>query len=277
MKFGICSDAERNPRVARMHPMNFDPEQRRRALQAFMDRERIKVSPWEKAADLGGGTLRKFLDGTTDTLTDRTYAKLAAGAAALKGRPIRAQALQEITDGLHDRVNSTESPSLSTATRATVDERQKIESAPPRPAPPKEELPGIPVMGTSLAGREGDFQLNSGEPVDHVRRPTHLKDRKGLFCLWVSGTSMQPWKRPGQLVFLDPNRQPQINDHVVVEMKPTPPDEDRPAYIKLLVRRSATKLTLLQYEPKRTIEIDMRRVNRILRVMPEEEVYPLYS
>ena len=39
---------------------------------------------------LGDGTLRKFLDDPTGakTLTDKTYSKLAAGAARKTGRPV---------------------------------------------------------------------------------------------------------------------------------------------------------------------------------------------
>lgn len=248
--------------------MDFDPDQRRRALQRFMQREdKLNPNRWEEAAELGEGTLRKFLNGKPGegTMTDRTYSRLALGAGKILGRPVSVSELQDMQLGHPDGDGSSTDPHVM------LEERQQILNAPPR-KPPNRVLPGIPVYGTSLAGSEGDFQMNNGEAVDHVPKPEHLAHRKGLFCLYVEGESMRPWKKPGQIVYLDPTRRPQIGDHVVVEMKGTPPYEDRPAFLKLLVGRSATRLKLQQYRPERTFEIDLKRINRILRVMPEEEI-----
>lgn len=235
-----------------------------------MDTHGLKATPWEKAAEVGEGTLRKFLDGETDTMQERTYAKLASKAATIIGKPV------QVSDLLHPAVqpqliHNDVISDLSTEPHAKLEERQRVVNAPPR-EPPNRTLPGIPVMGTSLAGSEGDFQMNGGEPIDRVPRPSHLKDRQGLFCVFVEGESMRPWKRPGQIVYIDPTRRPQINDHVVVELKSTPPDEDRPAFLKLLVGRSPTKIKLMQYRPEKVFEVDLKRVHRVLRVMTEEEV-----
>lgn len=58
----------------------FAPDQRRRALRAFMDARRLKVFPWCKAAGISEGTLRNFLNGDSDSLSDRSYELLAAAA-----------------------------------------------------------------------------------------------------------------------------------------------------------------------------------------------------
>ena len=244
--------------------MAFDPEQRRRALRSFMRRHGLQPTKWEELAELGEGTLSKFLAGKTDTMQDRTYSKLADAAAKRLGARVEVSELQE-TD--HKFVSET----LSTIEHAMVADRQQILPASPLELPDR-SLPGIPVMGTSLAGSEGDFQMNSGEPIDRVPRPRHLKDRVGLFCLIVSGESMWPWKRPGQIIYVDPTRPPQIGDHVVIELHPTPPDDDRPAFLKMLAGRSSTKIKLRQYNPDNVFEVEMKRVNRVLRVMTEEEI-----
>ncbi len=241
--------------------MAFDPEQRRAALRGFMEREKIKPTPWEQAAQLGEGTLRKFLDGTSDTLTDRSYSKLAAGAALLAKRPVDVQELQD-----HNRSSS----DLSTEVRAIPDERQKIVTAPPLPERAAMNR-DIPVLGTSLAGSAGDFQMNNGDPIDFVRRPPHLAGRKGLLALYVQGESMRPWKKPGQLVFID-QKTPQIGDHVVVEMRPAGPDDERPAFLKLLLAVTATKVRLGQYKPAKEFEIARAKVHKIYRVLEVEEL-----
>ncbi len=241
--------------------MAFDPEQRRAALRDFMLRTGLKPTPWEKAAELGEGTLRKFLDGTSDTLTDRSYSKLASGASKLAERTVHVQELQD-----HNR----SSGDLSTEVRAIPDERQKIVTAPPLPERAAMDR-DIPVLGTSLAGREGDFQMNNGDPIDFVRRPPHLAGRQDLKALYVQGDSMKPWKRPGQLVFFD-NKPPQNGDHVVIELRPSGLDDERPAFLKVLLGVTPTKIKLAQYRPAREFEIPRSKVHKIWRVLEVEEL-----
>lgn len=67
----------------------YDPNQRRRALRAFMVKRSLKLTPWCVAASVTEGTLRAFLKGTTHSLQDQTYEKLAdaakVSAAVLRG------------------------------------------------------------------------------------------------------------------------------------------------------------------------------------------------
>ncbi len=76
--------------------MAFDANQRRQALRAFMAGAGLNVAQWESLSGLGDGTLRKFLDDPTGakTLTDKTYARLAAGATKKIGRPVGVAELQ---------------------------------------------------------------------------------------------------------------------------------------------------------------------------------------
>lgn len=70
-------------------PKAFDPATRRRALRAFMQDRGLKVLPWCSAAGLSEGTLRNFLAGKSDSLSDRSYELLAEAAntpvAVLRG------------------------------------------------------------------------------------------------------------------------------------------------------------------------------------------------
>jgi hypothetical protein len=81
--------------------MDVDTEQRRRALSAFGDRAGLKVGRWEKLAEVGDGTLRKFLDGVANTITDRTLQRLAAGAAKKLKRPVSVSEMLEEADLVH--------------------------------------------------------------------------------------------------------------------------------------------------------------------------------
>lgn len=63
--------------------MVYDPQQRRRALAAFMQRHALKALPWSKAAAVAQSIIPNFLGGRSETLTDATYQKLATGANKL--------------------------------------------------------------------------------------------------------------------------------------------------------------------------------------------------
>jgi phage repressor protein C with HTH and peptisase S24 domain len=124
----------------------------------------------------------------------------------------------------------------------------------------------IPVLGTALGGETGaDFTLN-GESGMRVKRPPRLEGRVDIFALFVQGESMSPRYMPGELIYLEKARPPQIGDHVVVEMKPGA-DGTQEAYLKRLVAITPTKVKLAQYSPERGVELDRKKVLQIIRVM----------
>lgn len=72
----------------------YSADARRRVLQAFIDRNRLKVQTWTTAAGLSESVVRHFLAGASDSMSDRTYTRLAAGASRLLERSIDASALR---------------------------------------------------------------------------------------------------------------------------------------------------------------------------------------
>lgn len=74
--------------------MSFDPEQRRAALNAFIQGNGLKVLPWCTAAGLNEASLRGFLAKRTRSLSDETYELLAAAAAELLARAVTAAELR---------------------------------------------------------------------------------------------------------------------------------------------------------------------------------------
>jgi len=83
--------ADHNPRMA-TDPYNADA--RRRVLQSFIDRNKLKVQTWTNACGLSESVLRSFLAGRSESMSDRTYARLAAGAAKLLERNVDAATLR---------------------------------------------------------------------------------------------------------------------------------------------------------------------------------------
>jgi phage repressor protein C with HTH and peptisase S24 domain len=78
----------------------FSPEQRRRALREYMKRRGLKVYPWTQEAGISEGTLRNFLKGDSDSMSDRSYALLARAdgttVAVLRGELPDAPAAAEV-------------------------------------------------------------------------------------------------------------------------------------------------------------------------------------
>lgn len=70
--------------------MAYERDKALAALAAFQKFTGLKDDPWEKAASVGEGTLRRFRNGRTNSLQTATYDKLAAGASQLKGQQFTA-------------------------------------------------------------------------------------------------------------------------------------------------------------------------------------------
>jgi phage repressor protein C with HTH and peptisase S24 domain len=254
-------------------------EKRRAALRSFMEANKLKATPWELASEIGEGTVRKFLNGTTARLEEPTYISLAKGASELLKKPVSVIALMQqegtviSSPDTEGEESDFQNPLVEGVEDVISQERQKIIEAPSLPLRETMER-DIPVLGTTLAGKEGDFQMANGEPIDYALRPPHLAKRKDLFAAYVQGDSMKPWKRTGQLVFVD-SRPPQVGSHVMIELRPIPPDNDRLCFLKLLVKITGAKVRVAQYHPAREFEIDRNRVLKIWRVLEPEELLGL--
>lgn len=129
----------------------------------------------------------------------------------------------------------------------------------------------VPVRGQAVGGDDGDFHWN-GEIVDMVRRPPSLVGNRHAFALYVTGDSMVPWKRRGQLLYIDPNRPARAGDYVVVECHGDE-GEAGAAYLKMLVAITPTHIRLAQHNPANDrIVLAVKRVKRIFRVLELEEL-----
>lgn len=137
----------------------------------------------------------------------------------------------------------------------------------------------VPVRGTVVGGEDGDFSFN-GDVVDMVRRPPGLAGAAAVFAVYVHGDSMSPRFESGDLVFVNPMRPPTPGCDVIVEMAPAEGgDIAGPCYIKRLLRRTADKVVLRQFNPpageKQDFEVDRERVRNLWRVLTPAELLGL--
>lgn len=246
--------------------MAFDANQRRRALRRFMEGAGLNVAQWETLSGLGDGTLRKFLDDPTGakTLTDKTYARLAAGAARKTGRAVGVAELQgETADegggsagGMIGDIAGNVAPAFDAPARPMIGHM----------------LHDVPLYGTAMGGDgNGEFEMN-GTVIDHVARPPGILGRGDVFALNVVGDSMWPWRKPNSLIYVERDRAPSVNDHVVVEFRPIAGSSVRQTVVKLLVGISLKTLKLAQYRPAKEFDVDRKTVFRVYRVLEWDEL-----
>ena len=94
--------------------------------------------------------------------------------------------------------------------------------------------------------------------------------REDLFCLYLSGPQMAPWRREGQLVVGDRIRPPQANDHVVLFMTV---DKHKTVTVRqLLATDDPDKISLRQHNPLEVTIIDRKTVTSMCRVMTWDDV-----
>jgi phage repressor protein C with HTH and peptisase S24 domain len=148
--------------------------------------------------------------------------------------------------------------------------------APDAPLPPyRTEMPkDVPVYGVAVGGPldpQFDFELN-GTIVDYVRRPPRFIGRTDLFAAYVHGSSMRPWREPGQLIYMEAAKPPRILDYVLVEMRPKASGA-RPVLIKRLLGVTSGKIRLRQYEPPKDFDVERDAVFRMYRVIELDEMF----
>ncbi|MCT4470647.1 helix-turn-helix domain-containing protein [Bosea spartocytisi] len=131
----------------------------------------------------------------------------------------------------------------------------------------------IEELGVTMGGDGEDdaaFEMN-GQVIDRVKRPIGILDRKNVYALRVTNTSMWPRFKHGVRVYIE-DRPPAIEDHVVIELKPT--EEGRPgkSFIKLLTAIDSRKITVEQYNPRGILEFGRHEIKKVWRVIPDEEL-----
>lgn len=233
-----------------------------------------------------------YFPGMTTTLAERIQSRLdalgktASGASQEAG--LNAGFIGDILKGKAKNPRSDTMAKIATALETTPEWLTLgDEDAPPpvireRPAsnvryatiePPQraEMVRDVPIRGTAAGSLGGSFQI-TGEDIDYVARPPALRSVKGLYALYVEGESMVPAHNPGDLRFVHPNKPPLIGDTVIITAKYT---EGGPyeSFIKTLERRSGSKITVTQMNPKATIEFDTRFVASMHKVLTMNDLF----
>jgi phage repressor protein C with HTH and peptisase S24 domain len=129
----------------------------------------------------------------------------------------------------------------------------------------------IPVMGTAAGGEAGAFQLQSGSPIDHVRRPPGVASAVDVYAIYVVGDSMTPRFDEGELIYVSGKRPARPGDYVVVQT--TEVEGEVTAWCKRLVRRDSRAVVLEQFNPPRTFEITAETTVAVHRILTTNDLF----
>lgn len=133
----------------------------------------------------------------------------------------------------------------------------------------------IPVLGSAECGQDGLITLNTGDPIDFVRRPPGQMSRRGIYCIYAQGSSMEPVYEAGDLIYVDPHQPPKPGRDVVIQLrKPSEAGEQR-YFLKRLVKRTGTQWRVKQFNPEKEIVLEDREVAAIHLVLKNHELMGL--
>ncbi|MGH6890719.1 MAG: S24 family peptidase [Dongiaceae bacterium] len=133
----------------------------------------------------------------------------------------------------------------------------------------------VPVLGSAECGSDGAFILNAGEPIDFVRRPPGQMNRKGIYCIYAEGSSMEPVYEAGDLIYVDPHRPPRAGRDVVIQLVAKGPDGEERCFLKRLVRRSGNKWRVKQFNPEKEFVLDDQDIAAVHLVLKNHELMGL--
>lgn len=154
------------------------------------------------------------------------------------------------------------------------------ESAPPQVAPvsipenarraPVSTYDKIPVLGIAEGGEEG-WSLWNGDIVDYVTRPPALAGATGTYAVFVTGMSMEPRYYPGEMIYIHPGRPVTIGSFVLIQTRPHNEGEPPRAIIARLEKRTTQKLVVGKLNPARQIEVAVRDLASVHRIVASGE------
>ena len=193
----------------------------------------------------------------------RRYGLSASGLAKRAGLdPTSFNKSKRVTGQGRPRWPTTESiAKVLEATGASFDDFTALITAETRGA--RARAQPIPLIGLTQAGSGGFFD-DGGFPVgggwDQIRFPK--VDDENAYALEVTGDSMQPLYRDGDILIVSPNSAPRKGDRVVLRTT------DGEVMAKILVRRTAKAVELASFNPAhRNLVFPVNRIDWMARIV----------
>ena len=118
----------------------------------------------------------------------------------------------------------------------------------------------LPVLGRAQGGSDGNIVMEDGA-IDWAYRPTTLEGVTDAFAVLVTGDSMMPKYAVGDLVYVNPEKQPRKGRYVLVEL------EGHRGLVKQFDRWDNDILVLQQFNPAQEMRFSRSQVLRVLAII----------
>jgi len=118
----------------------------------------------------------------------------------------------------------------------------------------------LPVRGRAQGGQDGNFVIEE-QPIDWTFRPADLQGVNDAFAVFVSGDSMAPKYKNGDLVYVHPTRSIAKNRYVLIETT------EHKGFIKQFVSWQEGTLIVQQFNPAQEVRIPKETVLRLMLVI----------
>jgi len=191
----------------------YDPETRREALRRFIEANKIKVTVWCREAGVSNGSVRAFLKGDSNSLTDKTLTKLAGASGVSVGVLTgEAEALSRAQDGARQLENAFTDREVIKA----VVEQMKGSG---RTVPVYSAAVCDPACGTAGLVHAAALFIDRQSESARANMVVGLESFKTAFIFSVAGNAMSPRYEAGEGVAVasDPLIEP--GDHVLFGLK----------------------------------------------------------
>lgn len=118
----------------------------------------------------------------------------------------------------------------------------------------------LKIIGYAKAGMDGFF-LDQGEHHGMAFRPPSLIGVSKAFAVYCRDQSMLPAFEPGWVLWVHPTKPAAPGNNVIIELA------DGQAFIKRLVRRTSKEVICQQWNPKREIRFEAKKVKHLYLVV----------
>lgn len=127
----------------------------------------------------------------------------------------------------------------------------------------------LPVMGTAEAGPDGVVEWN-GDIIDRIPRPPFLANVSGAYAVFVVNDSMWPRYQPSEILYVNPRKPVTVGACAIIQIREGENPSPR-ALVKQLVKRGGKMTTLLQYNPRKEIDIPTEKIISMHRIVGSGE------
>ncbi len=118
----------------------------------------------------------------------------------------------------------------------------------------------LPVRGRAQGGSDGNFVIEE-HPIDWTFCPADLQGVNDAFSVFVSGDSMVPKYKNGDLVYVHPTKSVMKSRFVLVETT------EHRGFIKQFIGWQENNLIVRQFNPTKDIAIPKQDVLRVMLVI----------